>query len=360
MEPVSLVRAPGNRRSGWRSLAAEVLISLFVVGGVELGFRAYVDRSPTFPLPRLFGSSIASAKYLGFRRASAQRERTDVIVMGLSPMMVTNSRHLGDYLRSRGREATVFNFALPLHSVDYDRFLLRDIVLAMQEAPRVLVYGVMPFNILYEGPSRETEELTRQFPGFQFHEPTLAARVRAIALTSVQLLLYREVIRDNLLTDAAKPDPRMPRARAIDDFGDTARLPPRPAPQSLSRWEKVKYQPQLRTFLSVLRGGLLVEHIGALGAFCREHGIRLLVVNSAVSPFFLELLPNGRSDYDEFVWRMASAATVNGASFLDLAGPSLGPADAFVDSHHLNEAAALAMTERLGAFLLDEGLLAGD
>jgi hypothetical protein len=81
--------------------------------------------------------------------------------MGLSPMMVTNSRHLGDYLRSRGREATVFNFALPLHSVDYDRFLLRDIVLAMQEAPRVLVYGVMPVR---PTPSSTPITSTRRLP----------------------------------------------------------------------------------------------------------------------------------------------------------------------------------------------------
>jgi hypothetical protein len=103
--------------------------------------------------------------------------------------------------------------------------------------------------------------------------------------------------------------------------------------------------------------GRLFDHIGVLARFCRQEGIRLAIVNTDVSPFFLELLPNGRRDYDEFVRRTAAAATANDVPFLDLSGPTLGRPNTFVDTHHHNQVGARWMTRRIANFLLRGGLL---
>lgn len=82
-------RASAQRR--WWLLAADLCLPLLLFGAVEIGFRRYVGQTPTLPLPRLFNSNIAVAKILAFRRGAA-RGKVEVVIMGLSPMMVVNSR----------------------------------------------------------------------------------------------------------------------------------------------------------------------------------------------------------------------------------------------------------------------------
>jgi len=235
--------------------------------------------------------------------------------------------------------------------------LLRDIVLAEQEPPRLIIYGVMPLNLLLESAAMHTEKRTRGLPGFRFHEASAGARLRAQVLRRLRIFLYRDVIRDSLIGTKPRIDPWAKRASSFDDRGD---LPPtleRPSPTALKGWEVAKYQEKLKNFLNLLVSGPFADNLGALASFCREHGTRLLLVNTAVSPFFLELLPHGRADYDIFVQRMAAVAAANGVSFLDMSGPDLGaPAD-FVDSHHLNRKAALRATEKIADFVLTQGLL---
>jgi hypothetical protein len=338
-------------------LLAEILLPIALGVGLELGFRAYLRATPELGPPRIFNSSISSGKYVAFRRNATTRPRTDILFMGLSPMMGLSARHLVDFLGARGHAVTAFNFSFPFHEVDFDRLLLRDIVLDCQEAPRLVVYGVMPLNLLFQSAAAETEKRTRALPGFQFHEASFGARLRALAVSRLQLFLYRDLILDALVGTERPVDPWAKPARGFDEFGDLAPSLENRPPAGLKDREVARYKGPLQNFLGLVSSRPFGQSLRTLGAFCREHGTRLLLVNTAVSPFFLELLPHGRSDYDIFVRRMAAVAVANGVSFLDLSGPDLGAPEDFVDSHHLNHKAALRATEKIADFVLSRGLL---
>jgi len=345
-------------RAAVRLLLAEVALPLLLVATHEVGFAAYVRRTPTFPLPRLMNTTIDTGKYLAFLRTAAPPSPLDVVFLGISPMMRVSGRHLQSYMAERWqRPFRSFNFAAPFRSVEFDRRLLEEIVLPI-EKPAVVVYGVMPINLLYEPDSAETDLVVRNIPAFALQGSTPASHLRGFLIRHLMLLEYREVLRDLVSAgETTRPDPWIGRARKTDRFGDLPLLETKWKVAGIAAWER-KYVERLKPFASILQSTLLFAHLQRLGELCRARGIRLVVLLAPVHPFFLDLLPGGRRDYAAFVDRLRDATGRAGIPLFDPAGGGVGRAELFQDTHHHNRAGAEWLSEQIGYFLVENGHLA--
>jgi len=272
--------------------------------------------------------------------------------------MRVSGRHLQSYMAERWqRPFRSFNFAAPFRSVEFDRRLLEEIVLPI-EKPAVVVYGVMPINLLYEPDSAETDLVVRNIPAFALQGSTPASHLRGFLIRHLMLLEYREVLRDLVSAgETTRPDPWIGRARKTDRFGDLPLLETKWKVAGIAAWER-KYVERLKPFASILQNTLLFAHLQRLGELCRARGIRLVVLLAPVHPFFLDLLPGGRRDYAAFVDRLRDATGRAGIPLFDPAGGGVGRAELFQDTHHHNRAGAEWLSEQIGYFLVENGYLA--
>lgn len=338
-------------------LIAEIAVPLLILGAVEAGFERYVARTPTLPLPRLMSSPIDTAKYLAFRSTEHDAEPLDVLFFGLSPMMRVSGAHLQEFSEERwGIRPTSFNFAAPFHSVELDRRVLNGIVVPIRR-PRVVVYGVGPINLLYEPSRGGIDELVRTIPVFGLEGGTPAAHVRDFLLMHVDLLQYREVIRDALPPrDESPPDPWNTRAKTTNSFGDIKLASITRPVRGVKKWEH-RYVKRFLNFETLMKETRLFDHLGVFAEDCRRRGIELVVLNSPVHPFFLEMLPQGRENYDAFLERLRATAQRNHVRFFDPAPGGIGEAAYFQDTHHHNDAGMIWLTEEIAKYLMGQGLL---
>jgi len=344
-------------RIAWRRLAAEVALPIILLTALELGFRAHIRDTPSFPLPHLTKTTIDTGKYLAFTQMESRRPPLDVVFLGISPMMRVDGRHLQTLMAERWqRPFRSFNFAAPFHSVELDRRLLNQVVLPIEE-PAVVVYGLNPLNLLNEPDTASVDIIVSGIPAFSLQGRAPGVRLFAFLLRHVKLLEYREVVRDQFTPWSRAPaDPWAERARQTNSFGDLPLLKMKAGVKGVSAWER-KYITRFKKFDALLDQTRIFTHLKQLAEFCRDHGIRLVALASPVHPLFMELLPAGREDYESFRRRLRTTAEQAGIPFFDPADGGIGRPELFQDTHHHNQAGSAWLSERIGEFLVERGLL---
>jgi hypothetical protein len=151
------------------------------------------------------------------------------------------------------RPVHAFNFAAPLQTVAFNERLLHDILLKMNK-PGVIVFGLMPINLLQDERPEYTASLVRNIPVFTAHDGTLSGRVYAALVAHVYLIRYRELVRDRLfLPSTAQPDDEWIRmAHNTDALGDIPFEAPDAPVAKLTEWEH-DYQRDFRRFDEIMR-----------------------------------------------------------------------------------------------------------
>ncbi len=360
-----VIAARGNRavspaRSDLRQLMFEIGFPLLLLAAVEMGFRSYVARPGAALMPRLFQSQLTTAKYLGYRQLAAQGPPLDVMLMGMSQVMRVRAAELSAHLEARhGLRITAFNFAAPAETVAYDQRLLGDILLPLKK-PRIIVYGIIPTNLLMDVSPERTAEWIRAWPIFALSASTSPSAWLQRALTyRVDLLLYREAIRELLAPGPGQVDPMLRAALATDGRGDTPILfKQRKVATRLNAWER-RLVPQFADFDRLVRDTPLFANIERLAAFLRERDIQLVVMNNPVSPIYLDLLPGGLDDYRMFVGQLGGAAARAQVPFFNPVPDGSGDPQLYSDATHHNEAGVAWITGELAEFLVRQGIVGG-
>jgi hypothetical protein len=340
-------------RAHLRLLILEVSLSFLLVFALDRGVGWFVARTPDVPLPRLFGSSVTSGKFLAFRRATGHGPAPEVLLMGMSQMMRVNAQALGAALAAHGaRPTSVFNFAAPFHSIAYDERLLRDLVLPVT-SPTVIVYGVTPQALLNETITDDSiDQVASRFPVFGMYTGSPGRRLAGFATLHLNLLLYRDVMRERIVNGRWTSDPLGQQARDVTDAGDMRLLPESHPVLDLNPFER-RNQKLFADFDSVLRRSHLFDHLEALAAFCAAHGIRLVVVNQPVHPLFLKMLPHGRQDYDRYLAALRAVAARSGTLLFEPIAEGIGPAELYQDTVHHNPAGGAWLTSEVARYLID-------
>jgi hypothetical protein len=268
------------------------------------------------------------------------------------------SRRLEDHYE---RPITTFNFAAPAHTVEFDRRVLQDIVLPLKP-PRVVVYGIIPQNLLAEQDPETTDETIRPVAAFTLFEGTPASWLRRTALDHSTLLLYREVIQDRVASlkktiSENTVEAWVKEARPTNTFGDTpAPVVGRSNPELLNAWER-NLPKRFKRFDALLRDSALFANIGRLAAFCRQRGIRLVLASNDVNPLYLYILPKGREDYQRFLEQVRFAAETAGVPLFSPTADGVGDPALFVDATHHNLAGMRWVTEKLAEFLVAQRVI---
>jgi hypothetical protein len=345
-------------RSARVQLLLEIGIPLLLLAVLDVGFRFYLSQPDTELIPQLFGSPLTTGKYLAFRQREKENEPVDVLLMGMSQMMRVSAGQLSAHLEERYRRPIgAFNFAAPAHSVELDRRILEDIVVPL-EVPRVLVYGVIPTNLIVETTATAMETSIRQLPVFSFHRGTPAAWLQRTTRQYSPLLLYREAIRSRLPVLGNTPAHQWVKvARQTDPFGDT----PLPSAakgnaMALNAWER-SFIPRFARFDELMETTPFFANLERLAASCRAHSIRLVVMNNDVTPLYLKLLPRGLEDYRRFNERLREAAASAGVPLFDPTEDALGDPALFVDATHYGLAGMRWVTEALADYLTRSNVL---
>ncbi len=348
-----------RRWGGRRALLIEIAVPLLVLLALELGLRSYAAGRSDFPLPRYFTSSIDTGKFLALRERAATEGRLDVLLLGMSPMMRVYGAELHRVLAQRGAGSAVFNFAGPYHGIEFDRRLLRDIVLPL-EVPRVIVYGVTPLVLLNERGAEDVDRFVRDLPVFHIEDGSLAERLRGTLLLHVRLLAYREYLRDRLTPGRAViDDPWTEKARNTNRFGDIELMKIARPVRNLAGYE-LRWRKRFADFDRLMRTSPVFPNLRSLARLCRERGIELVILNNAVHPLFLTLLPDGQRDYQRFVDRIRRLAAAADVRFFDPAGGRPGRPELFNDTLHHNAAGGVWLTGELADYLLAQGLVGGE
>jgi hypothetical protein len=339
-----------------RLLLLEIAMPLLLLGAAEGTLRWYVHRDGPPLLPRFFPFPITTGKYLAYEDLARSPEPLDVLLMGMSPMLRVNAGLLAERLSAAlHRQVRTFNFAAPLQTVAFDNVLLRDLLLKIKK-PRLIVFGVMPINLLQDETPVKTDSFVRSSPIFMAYDGTLSGRVYGTLLDHVYLIRYRELIRDRLLLPAAvEPVEWLQMAQKTDAVGDIPfAVPDRPV-TALSDWE-LDYKRQFRGFDTIMHTHPLFRHLGELASLCAEHDIQLVLLNNAVHPLFNQLFPQGRTDYDRYLFRLRNTASKAHVRLCEPAADGIGPPALFQDTHHHNTRGSMWLTEQLAACLLDAGM----
>jgi hypothetical protein len=199
----------------------------------------------------------------------------------------------------------------------------------------------------------------RSSPIFMAYDGTLSGRVYGTLLDHLYLIRYRELIRDRLLLpSSADPVEWLQMAQDTDALGDIPFVVPDKPVTKLSDWEH-EYRRNFRAFDEILRTTLLFEHLGALASLCAEKGVQLMLLNNAVHPLFNQLLPQGRADYDRYLFRLRNTASTAHVPLCEPAADGIGAPELFQDTHHHNTRGSEWLTEQLTACLLKAGLFRG-
>jgi len=339
-----------------RALVVEVVLLLLVLAVAEMALRLYLH-SPTATLfPRLFGSPLTTAKFLAYRRLDDQREPLDVLLMGRSQVgRLSAAELIQEVFKASGARLTVFNFGSPGHSVEYDRHLLQDVLVRIKQ-PRVIVYGLIPTNLIQEPGSMQPG--TTDSPVFSAYTGTPAAVLQRTLLEHVDLILYREALQARL-TGAGTGQMRYWEwaARKISPIGDMAPPIPREPPPFLNTWERKHLVPPMRHFDTLIARGALFENIAELARTCRALAIRLVLLASPVGPLYMQILPGGADDYREYRRRLQEAAAAAEVPLLDPSPDGIGSPEMFVDATHNSQAGITWMSQAISAYLIEHGLV---
>jgi hypothetical protein len=149
-----------------RLLAAEILLPLLLIAVAELGLRWVVSRPDSTLWPELFTDPLTTGKYLAFLARVTDDAPLDLLLLGQSQMMRVNAAQMSTQLSAAaGRSVSVFNFAAPFHTVEYDRRILQDILFRLKK-PHLIVYSFTPLSLLRERTERETDQAVRNIPAF--------------------------------------------------------------------------------------------------------------------------------------------------------------------------------------------------
>lgn len=339
------------------SLIGEIALPLLLLCVVDVGFNRVIARSADAPLPTLFPYPMVTAKYLAYRQLAGDGAPLDFLLMGMSQMIRANVGIVQDTVAAHGGgHIRGFNSAAPMLSVEFNRRLLEDVLVPMK-APRVLVHGFLPKNLLYEAHPAVVDATTHSLPVFAMHTGTPAAHVQNLVFEHSALMRYREVIRSALLFAPLPRDPSGVRlARKVDASGDVELNVRFANVQKLNPWER-PFIEQFAKFDDLLQDTYLFDRLADLAKTCRDHGIQLVVLNNAVHPVAMQEFPHGRDDYDRFVAALRAAAEANGLPFLDAAPGGIGPPELFQDTVHHNTAGTRWLSERIAKFLLEQHLL---
>jgi hypothetical protein len=81
-----------------------------------------------------------------------------------------------------------------------------------------------------------------------------------------------------------------------------------------------------------------------------------VLLNNAVHPLFNQLLPQGRADYDRYLFRLRNTASKAHVRLCEPAADGIGPPELFQDTHHHNTRGSVWLTEQLTACLVQGGL----
>lgn len=344
-----------NRRS-LRLLLLEIAIPLLLLGAAEGALRWSVQRAQPPIQPRLFPFPITTGKYLAYEELAATPAPLDILLMGMSPMLRVNAGQLAQRMTDAlHRPVSAFNFAAPLQTVAFHERLLRDLLFKIKK-PRMIVFGVMPINLLQDESPAKTESLVRSAPIFMAYDGTLSGRVYGTLLEHVYLIRYRELIRDRLLAPSAAESVEWRQmAEKTDALGDIPFVVPDNPVTKLSAWEQ-DYKRDFRAFDEIIRTTLVFAHLGELARLCAEQDVRLVLLNNAVHPLFSQLLPQGRTDYDRYLFRLRNTASKAHVTLCEPAADGIGAPGLFQDTHHHNTRGSLWLTEQLTACLLQAGV----
>jgi hypothetical protein len=342
-------------RAHIRFLVAEIGIPLLLVCALDLGFHWYVARTPALPVPQLFTSPITSGKLLAFWERERQ-PALDVLLLGMSQMMRVSGEQLQAALAERTqRPVSTFNFSGPFHCFALDQRLLRSVVLPRTK-PAVVVYGLMPLALLNERSAAQVDSWVDGFPVFDLYTGSPAERLRGFLLMHVDLLQYREVIRDALTTPVGWKGEGFGQPTRANACGDTPLLSEHEPVRALSAWER-DYQRELAQFDRVLLSTRLFDHLAEFARFCKEQGIELVLLSNPMHPLFLEILPGGRRDYDRYLALLRQAAARAQIRLFEPAADGIGPADLYTDTVHHDAAGGAWLTEELARYLAENRLV---
>jgi len=342
--------------SNRRLLKVEVAALLFIVALAEFGVRYSVSRPGSEFFPQVFPWPLTTAKYMAFRDLD---DSVDVLLMGMSQMMRVHAGKLGEILSSSKEARTVFNFAAPLHTVEFDRRLLMDVLVPMRR-PKVVVYGLIPTIVPMESSAEETAGKIAPIGVFFSYSRTPAALLRRFVWEDFDLFLYRDsVVR--ALRD--QPDPQAfwrKMARSVDRHGDTP-LPPESFidPTQVGAIELRHVGRLLRNFPKRLETTPLFANLTSLARDCRARGIRLVVVENPVNRIYLDMLENGAADYRRFLAHVEAAADAEGVPVFRPMRDGLGEPELYIDATHHNAAGMAWLTGEIGNFLLESRILDG-
>ncbi len=354
-------REDGRSRSGasgsapFRRLFREIAVPIALLVLADFAFR-FFSQSPSIPLPNLLNSPVASGKYLAYRRLAGDDQPLDVLLMGQSQMLRASMGIVRETVaRETGREILGFNFAGPQQSIEFDRRLLEDVLVPIK-APRLVVLGLLPQNLVFEQDRSNVDEMTRQLPAFTMHAGTPEARVEELLFRYSELFRYRGAIHDVLLGRGQQIPFWVELGRSVDRYGDVPIATPVRKVWKLDAWE-LNYVQQFKAFDDLMRNTDLFDHISDLARTCRAHGIRLVLMTNAMHPIALQELPNGEEDMMHFIAAVHAMADAQHIPVLNAAPGGIGPPEMFSDAAHTNAAGSRWMSEQIGHFLVEQGLL---
>lgn len=339
-----------------RLLLFEITIPLLLLCAAEGALRAYVHHGAAPILPRFFPFPITTGKYLAYEDQAATSTPLDVMLMGMSPMLRVNAGRMAQQLSGAlHRPVHAFNFSGPLQTVAFNERLLRDVILKVKK-PRVVVFGVMPINLLQNEQPAKTESLVRSTSIFMVHDGTVSGRVYGALVNHVYLFRYRELLRDRLLSPfLADPPEWVQMAQETDAFGDIPFfVPDKPVTQLTAK--EYGYQREFKSFDDIMRTTLVFDHLEALARLCADNGVQLVLLNNAVHPLLNQLFPRGRVDYDRYLFRLRTTAERVHVPLCEPAADGIGAPELFQDTHHHNTRGSLWLTEQVAACLLQSGL----
>jgi hypothetical protein len=181
--------------------------------------------------------------------------------------------------------------------------------------------------------------------------------LRGFAMMHLTLWQYREVIHDALVLPVGwKTPPFGVQARAANAAGDIPLLTVHQPVQGLQFYE-LSHRTRFKDFDAVLHNTLLFDYLVQFAAFCRQHGIELVLVNNPVHPLFMDVLPHGRQDYDRYLARLRAVAAQAHVRLFEPVPDGIGPPDLYQDIVHHDPAGGTWLTGEVGRYLIDSHLV---
>ena len=268
-------------------------------------------------------------------------------------MLRLSAAGLTEILSDDGAVRAAFNFAAPLDTVEFDRHLLRDVIVPLNK-PKLVLYGLIPTNLPMERSAAQIEAEVSAYPVFTVYAPTPAALLHRFVLHDVDLP-WR--MRRHLFTTKEQASLLwMKTARRITASGDTpVPFPGARGPSELGRDERERLTKLFRDFETQMTSSPLFANLASFASTCTAAGVRLAILINPVHPLYLELLPHGAADLERFHAKLRETAAKLGLPLFEPGEEGLGAPDLYVDATHHNQAGMDWLTDEVGGFLRREG-----